>query len=180
MSVNFELPRITADDPGGQLAQMRSYLWQLVEKLNYAFNYIDIDGEKEPASEVKKSIAPDGVTVSSVQTFNGTNYKATVRTWSNGLKEAFIKTEQSSFELTTQRGSLWTMPSAYQLSPLPPGFGKDNLIACHASLIGQNANAAAYVFYVSDAQLRVNIFSPQEASGLSALKGNIVVYLAAQ
>ena len=41
MSVDFRLPNITAKDEAGQLRQMQSYMFQLVEQLNYAMKTVD-------------------------------------------------------------------------------------------------------------------------------------------
>lgn len=41
MSFNFRLPNITATDEKGQLMQIKSYLFQLVQDLNFAINEIE-------------------------------------------------------------------------------------------------------------------------------------------
>lgn len=41
MSIDFRFPNITAKDEAGQLIQMRSYLHQLVEQLNYAMKTVE-------------------------------------------------------------------------------------------------------------------------------------------
>ena len=41
MSIDFRLPNITAKDEAGQLRQMQSYLFQLVEQLNYAMKTVE-------------------------------------------------------------------------------------------------------------------------------------------
>ena len=41
MSIDFRLPNITAKDEAGQLKQMQSYLFQLVEQLNYAMKTVE-------------------------------------------------------------------------------------------------------------------------------------------
>lgn len=41
MSIDFRLPNITARDEAGQLRQMQSFLFQLVEQLNYAMKTVD-------------------------------------------------------------------------------------------------------------------------------------------
>ena len=188
MSINFDLPHITTDDPDGQLAEVLSYLWQLAEKLNYAFNYIDIDGEKAQQTSSggfsgtgggeadKKAIDY----VAETSTFNGGNYTAVVRTWKSGFREAYIKTAAAEFQTPRQVGNSWAMNIPLQFTPLPPGFNKSNLVACSASLAGLNAEAVAHVFYVGDKQLRVNIMSPREISGSNYIRGNIMVYLAAK
>lgn len=40
MSINIRYPNITAGSEKEQMAQMRSYLHQLVDQLNYAFSII--------------------------------------------------------------------------------------------------------------------------------------------
>lgn len=41
MSFDFRFPNITARDPEGQLRQMQSYMFQLVEQLNYAMKTVE-------------------------------------------------------------------------------------------------------------------------------------------
>lgn len=41
MSIDFRFPNITAKDEAGQLRQMQSYMFQLVEQLNYAMKIVD-------------------------------------------------------------------------------------------------------------------------------------------
>lgn len=41
MSFNFRLPNITATDEKGQLMQIKSYLFQLVQDLNFVINEIE-------------------------------------------------------------------------------------------------------------------------------------------
>ena len=41
MSVEIRLPNITGDSPGVQLAQIKSYLYQMVEQLNYALSTME-------------------------------------------------------------------------------------------------------------------------------------------
>lgn len=38
MSIEIKLPNITATKPADQLTQLKSYLYQLVQQLNYALN----------------------------------------------------------------------------------------------------------------------------------------------
>lgn len=44
MSIDIRYPNITAKDEAGQLTQVRSYLHQLVEQLNWAINNIEVGG----------------------------------------------------------------------------------------------------------------------------------------
>lgn len=44
MSIDIRYPNITAKDEAGQLNQVRSYLHQLVEQLNWAINSIEVGG----------------------------------------------------------------------------------------------------------------------------------------
>ena len=41
MSIDFRFPNITAKDEAGQLRQMQSYMFQLVEQLNYAMKTVE-------------------------------------------------------------------------------------------------------------------------------------------
>lgn len=60
MSMDIRYPNITATDEAGQIRQMRSYLHQLVEQLNWALNTVETaQGGSVPSSVViNKEIAP--------------------------------------------------------------------------------------------------------------------------
>ena len=57
MSIDIRLPNITATTEAGKLQQMQSYMYQLVEQLNWALNNIDIAGSGSNANLVKASSA---------------------------------------------------------------------------------------------------------------------------
>lgn len=54
MSIAIRLPNITAKDESGQLLQVKSYLHQLVEQLNWALNTIALDGNASTINEKGK------------------------------------------------------------------------------------------------------------------------------
>ena len=60
MSVNLRLPNITADTEQGQLSQMKSYMYQLVQELNWALEAIESasNGDKSAAVEVEEKNEP--------------------------------------------------------------------------------------------------------------------------
>lgn len=62
MSINIRLPNITATNDAGKLVQMQSYMYQLVEQLNWALNTVEtaIGGNVTPAVrfEQNQSVAP--------------------------------------------------------------------------------------------------------------------------
>lgn len=55
MNVDIRLPNITAATPEGQLAQMRSYLYQFAEQLQWALNTMG-DGVGSQAVELRNSV----------------------------------------------------------------------------------------------------------------------------
>lgn len=55
MSIDIRMPNITAPDSAGQLAQMRSYLYQFAEQLQWALNTMG-DGVSSQAIELKNSV----------------------------------------------------------------------------------------------------------------------------
>lgn len=55
MNVDIRLPNITATTPEGQLAQMRSYLYQFAEQLQWALNTMG-DGVGSQAVELRNSV----------------------------------------------------------------------------------------------------------------------------
>ena len=57
MSIDIRLPNITATTESGKLQQMQSFMYQLVEQLNWALNNIDITGGGSNANLVKTSSA---------------------------------------------------------------------------------------------------------------------------
>lgn len=46
MAELFTRPRITAKDPEGQIKELTSYIYQLVEQLNWAFNALPGAGQQ--------------------------------------------------------------------------------------------------------------------------------------
>lgn len=57
MSYDLRLPNITKGDPGQQIAELRSYLHQTVQELNYALNTIESSVGTIVAQEAAKSAA---------------------------------------------------------------------------------------------------------------------------
>ena len=67
MNIDIRLPNITSTTPEGQMGEMRSYIYQLAEQLNWAFNTISEAQSSGNTSQiaidkgngVKESISPD-------------------------------------------------------------------------------------------------------------------------
>lgn len=45
--MNLQYPSITATTPQGQVEQLKSYLYQLVDQLNYQLNQLEMSKKKE-------------------------------------------------------------------------------------------------------------------------------------
>lgn len=69
MSFDFRLPNITAKDDAGKLQQMQSFLFQLVEQLNYAMKMVDGDSVGT-ASNVNQAAAAGEADAKAQNTFN--------------------------------------------------------------------------------------------------------------
>ena len=70
MSMDFRFPNITAKDEAGQLRQMQSYMFQLVEQLNYAMKMVEGGSSVAVAYEVNTSAATAEADAKSQATFN--------------------------------------------------------------------------------------------------------------
>lgn len=73
MSIDISLPRINAQDADGQLVQLKSYVYQLVEQLNWALNNIDRTSEATITTIKEMAASKSGGTMSddeAVTTFN--------------------------------------------------------------------------------------------------------------
>ena len=70
MSIDFRFPNITAKDEAGQLIQMRSYLHQLVEQLNYAMKTVESGSSSAASYQNKATPAAAGEDAKSQSTFN--------------------------------------------------------------------------------------------------------------
>ena len=70
MSIDFRFPNITAKDEVGQLIQMRSYLHQLVEQLNYAMKTVESGSSGAVAYQSKAASAAGGEDAKAQATFN--------------------------------------------------------------------------------------------------------------
>lgn len=78
MSMDFRFPNITAKDEAGQLIQMKSYLHQLVEQLNYAMK--TVEGGSSGAVSYENQIASAAV-----------NEDAKAQATFNSIKSLIIK-----------------------------------------------------------------------------------------
>lgn len=45
--MNLPYPKITARDPAGQVAELKSYLYQLIDQLNYQLQLLEKNAKKE-------------------------------------------------------------------------------------------------------------------------------------
>lgn len=45
--VNLPYPKITSTTPAGQVAELKSYLYQLIEQLNYQLQQLENNQKKE-------------------------------------------------------------------------------------------------------------------------------------
>lgn len=73
MSIDFRFPNITAKDEAGQLIQIKSYLHQLVEQLNYSINIVSSESsaagttQNKPASSGNKEETTPQATFNSIK-----------------------------------------------------------------------------------------------------------------
>lgn len=70
MSIDIRLPNITATSDAGKLQQMQSYMYQLVEQLNWALNNIDITGSEKAISTTKASATAPTAQDDPISNFN--------------------------------------------------------------------------------------------------------------
>lgn len=70
MSIDIRLPNITASTEAGKLQQMQSYMYQLVEQLNWALNNIDITGSGSNTSLAQTSSATPTTQDDPISNFN--------------------------------------------------------------------------------------------------------------
>ena len=70
MSFDFRLPNITAKDDAGKLQQMQSFLFQLVEQLNYAMKMVDGESTGAVPNPNQSSVAAGEADVKAQNTFN--------------------------------------------------------------------------------------------------------------
>lgn len=70
MKIDFRLPKITAKDEAGQLRQMQSYMFQLVEQLNYAMKLVDGGNTSPEARSGVPTAAAESEDAKSLATFN--------------------------------------------------------------------------------------------------------------
>ncbi len=70
MSFDFRLPNITAKDDAGKLQQMQSFLFQLVEQLNYAMKMVDGDSVGTASNVNQAATASPEADAKAQNTFN--------------------------------------------------------------------------------------------------------------
>ena len=95
MSINIRLPNVTAPSDSGKLAQMQSYLYQMVEQLNWALNNIETVGGGGAAQTIKVLQSEDISQEEALDTFNA--IKALIIK-SADIVMAYEKTIISNFE----------------------------------------------------------------------------------
>lgn len=70
MSINIRLPNITAQNDAGKLAQMQSYMYQMVEQLNWALNTMETAGAGTVLPTVKSQLSETLSPKEAENTFN--------------------------------------------------------------------------------------------------------------
>lgn len=70
MSVNLRLPNITASTEQGQLQQIQSYMYQLVEQLNWALSNVDGEISRVTQTSAASTNTSTAGSVDAVATFN--------------------------------------------------------------------------------------------------------------
>ncbi len=70
MSIDIRLPNITASTDAGKLQQMQSYMYQLVEQLNWALNMIDSNPNGNASAQVVYKQEKDVTPQEAEDTFN--------------------------------------------------------------------------------------------------------------
>ena len=156
MSIDIRLPNITARDEAGQLAQIRSYLHQMVEQLNWALGSIETTSS-EAVVEAKAVAA--SANSNPVYTFNG--IKALI------IKSADIITAYSE-EISRRLDGLYVAESDFGVykeetaqviketaSEVTRAFTNiqtisDTVDGINESLVGVNATIKAGVLYYDD------------------------------
>lgn len=156
MSIDIRLPNITARDEAGQLAQIRSYLHQMVEQLNWALGSIETTSS-EAVVEAKAVAA--AANSNPVSTFN--DIKALI------IKSADIITAYSE-EISRRLDGLYVAESDFGVykeettqviketaSEVTRAFTNiqtisDTVDGINESLVGVNATIKAGVLYYDD------------------------------
>lgn len=156
MSIDIRLPNITARDEAGQLAQIRSYLHQMVEQLNWALGSIETTSS-EAVVEAKAVAA--SANSNPVSTFN--DIKALI------IKSADIITAYSE-EISRRLDGLYVAESDFGVykeetaqviketaSEVTRAFTNiqtisDTVDGINESLVGVNATIKAGVLYYDD------------------------------
>lgn len=114
MRIDIRLPNITATNDAGKLSQMQSYMYQLVEQLNWALNAIETVGATGTATPTVKVQQSESLSQEeALVTFNSIKaliiksadivnaYEETIRT--NFKGEYFAESDFGTFVQTTSR-----------------------------------------------------------------------------
>ena len=113
MSINIRLPNITAQNDTGKLAQMQSYMYQMVEQLNWALNTMETAGTGNVPQTVKVQQSESLSQKEAEDTFNSIKaliiksadivmaYEDTMRQHFKG--EYFAESDFGTFVQTTSR-----------------------------------------------------------------------------
>lgn len=113
MSIELRLPNITAPTSDGQVAQMKSYMHQLVQQLNWALNTVDEAAQGNTSSVVMSKQSESASPEEAANTFNSIKaliiksadivkaYEETIFTDFNG--KYFAESDFGTFIETTNR-----------------------------------------------------------------------------
>lgn len=128
MSVQFDLPKIQSETAEGQIAELRSYLWQFVEKLNYVFNYIDTGAASSSGTELQTSsggfsgvgetdLTPTGRSGDSVANVSDSGGWL-VRRWSSGFKDVYTFIDVKNEDVSVGKTFTVTLPSGIEVGKI--------------------------------------------------------------
>lgn len=189
MSLDFDYPRMSAGDPSEQIAYLQSHLWQLTEKLNYAFNYINV-GEVTDGTAASAN-SSNGIVLSengvekwqsiALSPIYGYTYDGLVRIWRNGMREAWLKRSINSSADVVSASGVRYMTSPISFSQMPPGFNEANITTAVPTFKRDSSAgstiASPFVVSIGSTGVDVNFMS---IGGTSAIKGDLMLYLAAK
>lgn len=159
MSIDFRFPNITAKDEAGQLIQMKSYLHQLVEQLNYAMKTVESGSSSTVAYMGQAASAAGGEDAKAQATFNSIKsliiksadivnaYYETINARLNGLYVA-----ESDFGIFAEQTNLALESNSTAIAQHYENIQQilSDIAGFENSLIGVNAHIKSGLLYYGD------------------------------
>ena len=108
--MEFRLPQINASTTDGQMEQMKSFMYQLIEQLNLAINFVN---EEDTEATIKSIIANQSKEMSGENAQDTFNSIKALIIKSADIVNAYYETMKVSFGYIYGQLGFWSIPRSH-------------------------------------------------------------------